>query len=153
MTSILSGGGSRLYQILRDELGLAYSVGSFAFIGLEEPGAYIFYIATAPEQIEIASDGLLEEIRKLTTSDVSEEELNRAKNNLIGTQTIGLETNQALAFQCVLDELYGLDYQNFERYASAINRVTEEDIRKVAAKYFDLGSYTIVVVGPKEEIQ
>ncbi|MEE9192734.1 MAG: pitrilysin family protein [Candidatus Aerophobetes bacterium] len=152
MTSILSGGGSRLYQILRDELGLAYSVGSFAFIGLEEPGAYIFYIATAPEQIEIASDGLLEEIRKLTTSEVSEEELDRAKKNLIGSQTIGLETNQALAFQCVLDELYGLDYQNFERYASAINRVTEENIKKVAAKYFDLGSYTMVVVGPKEEI-
>ncbi|MFQ5835225.1 MAG: M16 family metallopeptidase [bacterium] len=151
MTSILSGGGSRLSQSLRDQLGLAYSVGSFSFIGLEDPGAYIFYVATAPEKVEIARDGLLEEIRKLIMSEVTEEELNRAKKDLIGTETIRLETNQALAFQCALDELYGLGYQNFERYASGINQVTKEDIRKVATKYFDLGSYTMVVVGPKEE--
>jgi len=149
MTSILSGGGSRLYQSLRDKLGLAYSVGSFSFIGLEDPGAYTFYVATAPEKVEIARDGLLEEIKKLTTTEVSEEELNRAKKDLIGSETIRLETNQALALQCALDELYGLGYQNFERYASAITKVTKEDIRRVAAKYFDLGSYTIVVVGPK----
>lgn len=153
MTSILSGGGSRLFQSLRDELGLAYSVGSFSFIGLEDPGAYIFYIATAPEKIEIARDGLLEEIKKLIIEEVSEEELNRAKKDLIGAETIRLETNQALAFQCALDELYGLGYQNFNQYASEINKVTKEDIRKVAAKYFDLGSYTMVVVGPKEETQ
>ena len=153
LTSILSGGGSRLYQSLRDELGLAYMVGSFSFIGLDNPGAYIFYIATAPEKIELARDGLLEEIKKLVTTKVSQEELNRARKDLIGTETIRLETNQALAFQCALDELYGLGYQNFERYASAINGVTEEDIRKVATKYFDLGSYAIVVVGPEEEIQ
>jgi len=46
-----------------------------------------------------------------------------------------------------------LDYQNFKRYASDINQVTKEDIRKVAAKYFDLASYTMVVVGPKEKTQ
>ncbi len=150
MTSILSGGGSRLYQSLRERLGLAYNIGSFSFIGLEDPGAYIFYIATAPEKIETARDGLLEEIKKLITNEVSEEELNRAKKDLIGTETIRLETNQALALQSALDELYGLGYENFKRYASDINQVTQEDIKKVAAKYFDLGSYTIVVVGPKE---
>ncbi len=153
MTSILSGGGSRLYQILRDELGLAYSVGSFAFIGLEDPGAYVFYIATAPEKTEIARDGLLEEIKKLIIHEVSEEELNRAKKDLIGSQAIRLETNQTLAFQCALDELYGLGYQNFSQYASGINRVTKEDIRILAAKYFDLESYTMVVVGPKKGTQ
>jgi zinc protease len=153
MTSILSGGGSRLYQSLRDELGLAYSVGSFSFIGLEDPGAYVFYIATTPGKTEIAEDGLLEEIKKLIIHDVSEEEINRAKKDLIGTETIRLETNQALALQCTLDELYGLGYQNFKRYASDINQVTKEDIRTLAAKYFDLGSYTMVVVGPKEETQ
>jgi zinc protease len=153
MTSILSGGGSRLYQSLRDELGLAYSVGSFSFIGLEDPGAYVFYIATAPEKIEVARDGLLEEIKKLITNEVSEEELNRAKKDLIGSETIRLETNQALALQCALDELYGLGYQNFERYATGINKVTEEDIRTLAAKYFDLGGYTMILVGPKEKIQ
>jgi len=145
MTSILSGGGSRLYQSLRDELGLAYSVGSFSFIGLDDPGAYVFYIATAPEKIEVARDGLLEEIKKLIIHEVSEEELNRAKKDLIGTETIRLETNQALALQCTLDELYGLGYENFKRYASDINQVTQEDIKKVAVKYFDLGSYTMVV--------
>jgi len=149
MTSILSGGGSRLYQSLRNQMGLAYSVGSFSFIGLEDPGAYVFYVATAPEKIEVASDGLLEEIKKLITLEVSEDELNRAKKDLIGAETIHLETNQALAFQCGLDELYGLGYRNFNQYASEINEVTEEDIRKVAAEYFDLGSYTMVVVGPK----
>jgi len=145
MTSILSGGGSRLYQNLRDQMGLAYSVGSFSFIGLDDPGAYVFYIATAPEKIEVARDGLLEEIKKLITLEVSEEELNRAKKDLIGAETIRLETNQALAFQCALDELYGLGYENFKRYASDINQVTQEDIKKVAVKYFDLGSYTMVV--------
>ncbi len=153
MTSVLSGGGSRLYQSLREQLGLAYSVGSFSFIGLEDPGAYIFYVATAPEKIETAKDGLLEEIKNLITTDVPEEELDRAKKDLIGTETIRLETNQALALQSALDELYGLGYQNFEQYASGINRITKEDIKRVAAKYFDLGSYTMVVVGPKEKTQ
>ncbi|MFQ6066128.1 MAG: M16 family metallopeptidase [bacterium] len=153
MTSIISGGGSRLYQRLRDELGLAYSVGSFSFIGLEDPGAYTFYIATAPENTELARDGLLEEIKKLIADGVTEEELNRAKKDLIGTETIRLETNQALALQCALDELYGLGYQNFSQYASSINRVTKDDIRKVAARYFDLSSYTMVVVEPPEKTQ
>jgi len=105
----------------------------------------VFYIATAPEKIEVARDGLLEEIKKLIIHEVSEEELNRAKKDLIGTETIRLETNQALALQCTLDELYGLGYENFKRYASDINQVTQEDIKKVAVKYFDLGSYTMVV--------
>jgi zinc protease len=113
----------------------------------------VFYIATAPEKIEIARDGLLEEIKKLIIQEVSEEELDRAKKGLIGAKTIGLETNQALAFQCALDELYGLGYKNYSQYGSEINKITKKDIRKVAAKYFDLGSYTMVVVGPKEETQ
>ncbi|MDI6703512.1 MAG: pitrilysin family protein [bacterium] len=149
ITSILSGQSGRLFQEIRDRLGLVYYVGTFSILGLH-PGAYIFYVGTTPEHLEIVKARLLEEIEKLKKEEVAKEELIRAKRNLIGKKEIELQTNASFAFECALDELYGLGCDWVMKYSERIDRVTKEDIKRVANRYFDTDAYTLAIVKPKK---
>jgi len=147
LDSILNNLGGRLYINLRDKKGLAYSLGAFDILGFD-PGCFVFYIVTTKDKEEQSIKGLLEEIRALRKKNVSREELNRAKKELIGNHLMGLQTNSAISFKSGLDELYGLGYNNYLDYEDTISKVTQEDVLRVARKYFDLGKYLLIKVGP-----
>jgi len=74
--------------------------------------------------------------------------VDRAKKYLIGNYEIGLQTNEAQANQVSLDELYGLGFDHFQKYPREIQKVTKEDVDRVARKYFDLESYAIAIIRP-----
>jgi zinc protease len=147
MNSILSGQGSRLFDTIREKQGLAYYVGTIPVLGLD-PGMYIFYVGTEADKIELATKSMLTEIERIKAEDVTDEELTRAKKELIGNKAIDTQTNSAQAFESALDELYGLGYNNFEQYANRINDVTKEDIRKVANEFIKSDAYALVIVKP-----
>lgn len=150
MNAILSGQNSRLFNNLREKQGLAYYVGAFSILGLD-PGAYIMYLGTTPEKIEIGLTSLFEEIKKIKTDLVSVEELKMAQNNLIGSKAIDLQTNSSYSFESALDELYGLGYDNLTKYEQKINQISPEEIRDVANKYLNTETCSIVVLSPKEK--
>ncbi len=152
MSSILSGKGSRLFVNLRDRYGLAYYVGVFSILGLS-PGAYVFYIGTSKEKIDAALDGIKKEIRILRDEDVTDEELSRAKTSLIGEHLQAMETSSAHGFDCALNELYGLGYEEGEekRFSARINGVTKDDIKRVANKYLQDDKCTVVIVRSEDE--
>lgn len=150
ITSILSGQGGRLFERIREEHGLAYYTGAFSVLGLD-PGMYVFYTGTVTEKYPDALKLLFDEIKRIKSETVAEEELERAKNELIGNKAIDLQTNRALALESALDELYGLGYNNCARYAEYIKSVTKEDILRVANKYFQDNNYALVILLPKKK--
>src|SRR5207253_4505298 len=99
--------GSRFFIRSREQMGLAYYVGASQMQGLV-PGLFAFYLGTDPQKIEPVKTALLEEIRKLASEGLTQEEVTRAKKKLIGQHQIAMQSNDSFGFQCALDELYGL---------------------------------------------
>ncbi len=149
LSTILSGQGGRLFRELRDKQSLAYTVTSFASNGVD-PGHFAVYMATSPENLDKAVNGILEQLLAVVESRVGEEELQRARQYMIGTQAISLQRTSARAALMALDEAYGLGYDFHYKYADQIMAVSLEDVQRVARKYIRLDAYTLAIVKPKD---
>lgn len=148
LNTILSGMGGRLFLELRDKKSLAYTVTSFYTPGLE-PGFLGVYIGTAPQKEEEAITGMKEQLELLLKEGVTDEELARAQNYLVGTFEIGLQQNSAQAAKITFDELYGIGWEEYNSYPEKIYAVTKEDVLEAARKYIDLDKYTLAIVKPE----
>jgi zinc protease len=115
------------------------------------PGLFLFYLGTDPQKIEPVKAALLEEIRKLATEGLSEEELARAKKKLIGQQQIANQSNDSFGYMAALDELYGLGFDHYKALERDVKAVTLADARRVAAKYFLDQPHVIALVRPPGE--
>ncbi len=147
LNAILSGQGGRLFTDLRDKQSLAYSVTSFVGLGLDY-GSFAFYIACSPDKRDRALKELWRQIYNIRENPVSEDELARAKQWLIGSYQIGLQTNSAQALDMALNELYGLGFNFSARYAQEINKVTVDQVEAIAQKILNPDAYVLVRVGP-----
>ena len=137
--------GSRLFLRIREQMGLAYFVGSSQSPGLA-PGPFVFYCGTDPAKVEAVKAALHEEIRKLAEHGLTAGELARAKEKLIGQVDIRNQSNDAFAFSCALDELYGLGFANYRKSRAETEAVTLEEVARVAAKYFGAQQAVITAV-------
>lgn len=142
---------SRIPKRLRDEQGLAYS--TFANItqtaGLD-PGRFIAYIGTSPENRQRAIDGMMKEIRAIVREPVRADELRDAKQYLIGSFVFHFQTNAQIAHFMVLAERYELGFDYIERFPRLISAVTVDDIARVAQAHLHPEAATVVVVGPEK---
>ncbi len=137
--------GSRFFLRIREEMGLAYFVGSSQMIGLA-PGPFVFYCGTDPAKVEEVKAALHEEIHKLAEHGLTAVELARAKEKYLGAQDIRNQSNDSFAFSCALDELYGLGFASYRTLRAEIEAVTLEDVRRVARHYFlDQPAITAIV--------
>jgi zinc protease len=141
--------GSRFFIRIREQMGLAYYVGANQMQGLV-PGLFAFYLGTDPQKIEPVKTALLDEIRKLASDGLTNEELARAKKKLVGQQQIQNQSNDAFGYQCALDELYGLGFEYYKSLEPEVNAVTLEEIKRVAAKYFRDQPYVLATVRPPD---
>jgi zinc protease len=149
MNYILGGGGfsSRLMDSVRNERGLAYSVYSY-FSAQKSHGSFQLAMQTknetAQEAIRIAND----EIRRIREEPVSEQELNDAKDYLIGSFPLRYDTNRKVASFLAQVEYFqlGLDYP--ERYSDLIRKVSRADVQRVAKQYLSPDKLITVIVGP-----
>lgn len=148
--TILSGGGGRLFDQVREKRGLAYTVGAFAMHGVD-PGAFILYAMADPAHLPTIRTVLLEEVRQLAAVPVPEEELHRAKQGLLGSRRIARQTQEAVASQMALDELYGLGYDYPDRYQARVQEVTAQKIQELARTLLDPQRCVTVIGRPKEE--
>ena len=139
-----SGLSSRLFLELRDKKGLAYVVrSSYDIAGL---GAnFSIYIATEPKNIEVSLKGFEEEIEKIKTIPVSEEELENAKNNLFGKWAFISETNSQQANWLAHYGIMGFGFDFREKAVERIKKVTPADILACANKYFNEKSVTAII--------
>jgi zinc protease len=155
LDTILGGGAgftARIPRRLRDELGLAYT--TFASITMTagaDPGRFISFIGTSPENMKLATEGLLNEIRRIIDEPVTQEELQDAKDYLTGSFVFAFESSPQIARFLVHAEVYGLGFDYIEKYPEYVRGITVEDVARVAKKYLDSENYTLVVVGPVAE--
>ncbi len=150
LDAALSGQGGRLFYHLRDEESLAYALSFIVWNNLD-PGFIGVYMGTHPDKLERALQAVLRELRKVTEEGLTEDEVERAKRYLIGNFEIGLQTNRSQANQLALDELYGLGFDHYLKYPREIQKVSREDVHRVAKKYFNLEAYTLAVIRPPVE--
>jgi zinc protease len=150
LDAALSGQGGRLFYALRDKESLAYALSFMASPNLD-PGFIGVYMGTHPDKLETAIRGVLRELETVKEEGLSEQEVMRAKRYLIGNFEIGLQTNGAQANQISLDELYGLGFDHYQKYPLEIQKVSKEDVHRVAKEYFNLEAYAIAVIRPATE--
>lgn len=144
--------GSRFFVRIREEMGLAYFVGSSHMPGLV-PAPFVFYLGTDPIKLTAVQAELMDEIRQLAENGLSAQELARAKEKLIGQQEIRNQSNDAFAFATALDELYGLGANHFREVRREIEAVTLEDVKRVANQYFLHQFPVIAVVRPDPNLE
>jgi len=148
LRAILSGMGGRLFTELRDQQSLAYTV---AFFNQEayDTGAVGIYLATQPENRERALAGIREHLERIREEKVTREELERAKNSLLGSYDLSIQTNAVQASMSALFERYGLGCASFLEYPEKIEKVTARQVRKAARKYLRPERLVEVVVIPE----
>ena len=145
---ILGGGtfSSRLYDAVREQRGLAYSVGT-SLLPYNHAGAYIAATSVDAKNAASALQIMLEEIRRFGEEGPTEAELAAAKDYLVGNFALRFDSSQKIArnlLQFQLDNL-GTDY--LDRRNDLIRAVTIEDIRRVARKLYSK-PVTVITVGP-----
>jgi len=144
--------GSRFFVRIREKMGLAYFVGSSQTVGLV-PGPFVFYLGTAPQKVEAVKSELLDEISKLAHDGLTQEELTRAKEKLLGQQDIHSQSNDAFAYACALDELYGLGFDHYKALKKKVESITLDEVKQVANKYFETKPAVIAMVRPKPKVE
>lgn len=152
MNYILGGGGfsSRLMDSVRNERGLAYSVYS-SFGADKYVGTFEVTMQTKNESAEEAIRIAIEEIRHIRERGVGEQELQAAKDYLIGSFPLRFDTNRRLAGFFAQVEFFelGLDYP--DRYPEMIRKVSREDVLRVAKRYLQPEKLIVVVVANQEK--
>jgi len=135
IAGIASGLGGRFFDELRDRQSLAYTVQAYASERLLA-GTFISYIATSPDREEVARRGLLAEFAKLRETEVTAEELERAKTYAIGTRAIRQESGAAVLTDLVDAWLYGSGLHELDEHDARLRAVTTAQIRDAARRYF-----------------
>ena len=146
LSTVLGGGmAGRLFAELRDRKGLAYTATSF-YESVKEPGAFILYLGTAPENAAKAEEGLRQEIAKIRQERVADDELLRAKNYLLGRYEMDRRTNERQAWYAGFYTVAGVGLDYPVRYRRAVEAVTAADVQRAAQTY--LNTLTSVVLQP-----
>jgi zinc protease len=148
MNHILGAGGfsSRLMDSIRDKQGLAYGIMSH-YEARAMPGSFWVNLQTRTETTNQAISGVLTEIKAIREAPVSDQELAEAKSFLMGSFPLRLDSTAKLAQVLAQVEFFGLGFEYFTQYPKWIERVTKEDVQRVAKQYLDPQRYALVVVG------
>lgn len=141
-----SGLSSRLFMELREKKGLAYTVRT-SYETHQKAAVFSIYIGTEPSNIKTSIDGFKEEIEKIKTIPVSEEELHNAKNNIIGKQQFITETNSQQANLMAYYSISGKPFDYQKEVIERLRAVTSQELLECANKYFT-DDYVIAILRP-----
>ena len=127
---------------------LVYVVHAFNWLGIE-PGYFGIMAATQPPKVNEVVEIILKNMEKAKAGEMSDEELTRAKHLAVIAERLERQTNDQMAKDAALNELYGLGYDFSEREIAQIEKVTKADVQRVARAY--LHHPTIVITTPNRE--
>jgi predicted Zn-dependent peptidase len=136
LASVIGGGtSSRLWQRIREERGLVYSVGA-AGSTFSDIGVFNIYAGTSPDQLDEVVELALDELRRAVHSDVSEEELTIAKDQAISAILLGLESSSARASTLARQEIIHGRRISPDEVIERIREITTADLKQIAGQYF-----------------
>jgi zinc protease len=144
----LSDLGSRLFIRIREELGLAYFVGTSQFLGLAA-GHFFFYVGTDPKKRGAIEGELLKEIGQIAEKGITNEEFVRARAKMQSQDKLDQQNPAHIAYAAALDELFGLGYAYNEIRRERIATITLDEVNATARRYFSSPNYVIATVSPE----
>jgi predicted Zn-dependent peptidase len=147
--NVMLGGGmsSRLFQNIREQRGLAYSVLS-EISAYRDSGCLCVYAGTGREALPKVISLIFEEFRRFKEEPVCEEELCRAKNHLKGSLLLGLESTSSRMSNLARQQLYFNRFPAIEETLEGIENVTAPDLQQVAEEFFRQEQIGVAVLGP-----
>lgn len=145
----LLGGGmsSRLFQRIREELGLAYAVYTFQSFHVNA-GTHGVYVATAPETAEQAAAAVRDELARLARAGIGAAELQLGKQQLKGQITLSMESVSSRMYRAAGVELFGEPYIPVDEVLAKIDAISVEETMQVCAEFFSPERQTLVTLGP-----
>ena len=148
LANILGGGmSSRLFHRVRDELGAAYYISAHAEF-LADHGQFTVSSGVDHTKIEIVVRAILEELRRARETQVPAEELAKAKDHLVGTFILGMETSDQLASYYGGQEILARSLVAPAELIEKLRAVTAEEVQSVAKQLFINKHLNLAVIGP-----
>jgi predicted Zn-dependent peptidase len=137
---------SRLFQEVRDERGLAYSVYSYSSL-YSDTGMVGVYFGSREEAVAEAMAVILDEVRAIC-GGVPEEEIARAKKHLMGQLVLSMESPQSRMQALGRSVLFDMPVLTIDEMLARIDAVSADDVREVARDFYDTDRWSTVCIGP-----
>jgi len=150
LNSILGGSvSSRLFQEIRENRGLAYSVFSFTSSYLDT-GLWAVYAGVSKKRVSEVSDLIVREMMRLKET-ISEDELDKSKRHLKGNMLLALESTNSRMNNIARQEMYFGKYISPDEIIKAVDQVTMNQITDLAERLIRKSLFSAVVYGPVEK--
>jgi predicted Zn-dependent peptidase len=149
LLSMLLGGGmsSRLFQRIREELALAYSIYTFQQF-YADTGMHGVYVATGPETAPQALAAIREELAKIAAVGLPAEEVAMGKTQLKGQMILSLESVSARMYRAAAVELYGEPYRSLDEMLALVEAIEPADVAAIAREFLAPERQTVLSLGP-----
>jgi predicted Zn-dependent peptidase len=150
LVAMLLGGGmsSRLFQRIREDLALAYSVYTFQSFH-RDSGNHGIYVGTAPDTASQAADAIREELSRISREGLTDDELAAGKSQLKGQITLSLESVSSRMYRAAGVELYDEEYRTLDELLALVDGITQEAVAEVSREFFSPERQTVVSLGPR----
>ncbi len=142
---------SRLFQSVREKLGLCYTIYGYPS-SYQNNGAFVIYTATSPRNAEKAVEAIREEIDLLLEKGVSDDELNKGKEQLKTSLVLGQESTSAMMRTFGGHALQTGELYDFDKRIKSIDAITKEDVLKSAKEIFDFNQVCSSIVAPSDDV-
>jgi predicted Zn-dependent peptidase len=152
LNTILGGGlNSRLFQSIREEKGLAYSIYSFAE-SYKHIGMFNIYAATNPSQVEAVTLGIVDELDKLISEKFNEDELEQTKVQIKSNLIIGMESMNSRMSNYGKSQLILNRIKSQDEIINGINNVTIDSLKNLSEELFDYNKLSVSLVGKVNQL-
>lgn len=150
LSTILGHGmSSRLFNRIREELGLCYYIGTSTHLE-HDTGVFTIRAGVAHNKIEATIREIITILKEVAKQGVTDAELQKAKDFKIGNMYLGLETSDALADWYGFQEVDGEEVLTPELFEAKVRSVTREEVQQVAQDVFDLTQANLAAIGPHQ---
>lgn len=149
-TAFGDGMTSRLFQRIREERGLVYSIFSMPSCYMND-GFFTIFFASNPKSVEVAIKEIKKEIMDVVANGITEKEFERAKIQLKSGLVLGSESTIALMRACGNKALLSGDTFDIDKKIAEIENASIDDVKKVVEYIFDFDKVVVSYVGPKIE--
>ncbi|MDP9245043.1 MAG: insulinase family protein [Chloroflexota bacterium] len=139
---------SRAGQVVRDQLGLAYYVFS-TISGTAAQGPWAVRMGVNPENVERAIAVTFEELTKIRSGTIADDDLALARDKLVGELEVSRESPSGVAGMVLEAELFQLGDDHLERYPSELRAVTKADVVAITTELLPLDHYALAIAGPE----
>lgn len=137
---------SRLFQKIREDRGLAYSVFSYTS-SFEEGGLFTVYAGTTKKDYKEVLEIIENEFEDIKENGITEYELQKSKNQFLSAVTFGLESSKGRMNRMANSYLLYKEIKSLDEILDQIEKITVEDIKKAAQEMFDKKYYSKTILG------